>query len=164
MIIEYNEKYNEEIKDLLVELQEHISNIDKEGYNILTPQYREDYFDETMEEVRKYQGKIYLYQENQKIIGLIIGLINNEAECDSSFKAPKRGRISELVISKNARAKGIGTNLLEKMENYLKKVGCEDILIGVFGYNDKAISFYKKNNYHTRMIEMTKKIGEKNAE
>ena len=30
MIIEYEEKYAEEVKDLFVELQEHIVNIDKE--------------------------------------------------------------------------------------------------------------------------------------
>ena len=43
------------------------------------------------------------------------------------------------------------------MEQYLKNLGCEDILIGVFGYNKDAIEFYKKNNYNTRYIEMTKK-------
>ena len=41
MIIEYDKKYDEQIKDLLVELQEHIQNIDLEGYNILTDEFRE---------------------------------------------------------------------------------------------------------------------------
>lgn len=161
MIIEYNTIYDEDIKNLLVELQEHIANIDKLGYNILTPKYREDYFKETMDEVNKYQGKIYLYQENNKIIGLIIGLINNEEEQDSGFKVPKRGRISELIVSKNIRGKGIGTKLLNKMTEYLKHQNCQDILIGVFGYNEEAIKFYERNGYHTRMIEMTKKVEEK---
>ena len=40
MIIEYDSMYDEDIKDLLVELQKHISDIDKEGYNILTDDYR----------------------------------------------------------------------------------------------------------------------------
>ena len=43
-IIEYEEKYNEEIKKLLVELQEYIASIDKEGYNIITKEYKEAYF------------------------------------------------------------------------------------------------------------------------
>ena len=46
------------------------------------------------------------------------------------------------------------------MTEYLKNENCKDILIGVFGYNDQAIKFYEKNGYHTRMIEMTKKIEE----
>ena len=45
------------------------------------------------------------------------------------------------------------------MEEYLKTCGCQDILIEVFGYNERAIQFYEKMGYHTRMIEMTKKIA-----
>ena len=40
-IIDYSSKYDNDIKDLLVELQEHIVKIDKEKYNILTDDYRE---------------------------------------------------------------------------------------------------------------------------
>ena len=47
MIVEYDESYNENIKDLLVELQNHIVNIDKEKYNIITDQYRDLYFNKT---------------------------------------------------------------------------------------------------------------------
>ena len=53
MIIEYDKKYDEPIKDLLVELQEYIQNIDLEGYNILTDEFRELYFLKTMNERRK---------------------------------------------------------------------------------------------------------------
>ena len=48
MIIEYDSMYDEDIKDLLVELQKHISDIDKEGYNILTDDYRDLYFKKTL--------------------------------------------------------------------------------------------------------------------
>ncbi len=158
MIIEYEEKYAEEVKDLLVELQEHIVNIDKEKYNIITPQYCELYFIKTLDEVKKYEGKIFLYKENNHIVGLIIGIMNlNEEDC-YDFKAPKRGRISELVVSKNCRSKGIGKKLLNAMEGYLKAFGCQDVLIEVFGYNERAIKFYEKMGYHTRMIEVTKKL------
>jgi len=158
MIIEYETKYDEEVKDLLVELQEHIVSIDKEKYNLITSEYRETYFNKTIDEVNKYQGKIFLTKENEKITGLIIGLINNDETCEYDFKAPRRGRISELIVSKKCRVNGVGSNLLQAMEEYLKSVGCEDILIEVFGYNDLALEFYNKQCYHTRMIELTKKI------
>lgn len=158
MIIRYESKYKEEVKDLLVELQEHIVSIDKEKYNIITSEYREKYFDETIEEVNKYQGLILLAKENEKIIGMIIGLINNDETHEYDFKAPKRGRISELIVSKTSRANGTGSKLLNAMEEYLKSAGCQDILIGVFGYNDLALEFYNKQGYHIRMVEMTKKV------
>ena len=71
MIIEYNEKYKEEVKDLLIELQEYIVSIDQEKYNIITKEYRDKYFNKTIEDINKYEGKMYLYKDNNKIIGLI---------------------------------------------------------------------------------------------
>ncbi len=158
MVIEYSSQYDEEIKDLFVELQEYIASIDKEKYNIITEEYREKYFKKTIEEIKKYNGKMLLYSENQKIVGLIVGLINNEAAFEYDFKAPKRGRITELIVSKNCRGKGYGQILLNSMEKYLLNHECQDILLGVFGYNENAIKFYEKNGYHPRLIDMTKKI------
>ncbi len=158
MIIEYNPSYAEEVKDLLVELQEHIVSIDKEQYNILTPNYQEAYFQKTMEEIQEYEGKMFLYQEEEQVIGLVVGIINNEAMKTYDFEAPKRGRITELIVSQKRRSKGYGKKLLQAMEHWLKEEGCQDILLGVFGYNEKAISFYEDNGYHMRMLEMTKKL------
>ena len=156
MVLEYDEKYEDDIKDLLVELQEYIQNIDIEGYNILQKNYRKLYFEKVLNDVKNYKGKIFLYEEDNKIVGLVVGIVNNDEIETYDFKAPKRGRITELVISKNVRSKGIGTVLLKYMEDYLKSIGCKDILIGVFAYNDNAVKFYRKNGYHVRMIDMIK--------
>ena len=154
MIIDYNSKYDEQIKDLLVQLQQYIAYMDKEGYNIVGNDYREKYFTKTIEEVKKCDGKILLFKENEKIVGLIVGLINNDATEKYDFKAPKRGRITELIVDKEYRGKQIGKQLLDAMKEYLKSVGCEKILIEVFAYNESALKFYKKNGYHIRMIDM----------
>ena len=152
-IIEYNSKYDEQIKTLLVELQEYIAQIDKEGYNI-----KELYFQKTMEEINSCNGKIFLASQNEKIVGLIIGVVNNEEENSYDFKAPKRGRITELIVSQKYRTSGIGQILLNKMEEYLKNIGCKAILIECFGYNTNALKFYQKNGYFNRAIEMMKKL------
>lgn len=157
-IIEYQPKYDEDIKDLLVELQIFIASIDKEGYNIITKEFRENYFKKTMKEVKSFEGKIFLAKEKNKIIGLIIGLINNEEIKTYDFEAPKRGRITELIISKNYRSTGIGNLLINKMEDYFKSVNCKGVLINCFAYNTNAINFYHRNGYFNRTIEMMKKI------
>ncbi len=157
-IINYSNKYNEAIKDLLVELQEYIAEIDKEKYNILTNEYREKYFEKTMNEVNKYEGKIFLAIENENVMGLIVGLINNEEESTYDFKAPKRGRVTELVVANKSRSNGIGKQLLDEMEEYFKEVGCKGVLIDVFAYNENAQKFYYKNDYFNRNIEVMKKI------
>lgn len=154
MIVEYSEKYDEDIKDLLVELQQYLTDIDKEKYNIVGDNYREKYFEKTMEEIMKNNGKIYLYKENGKVVGLIVGIVNNDEIVRYDFKVPKRGRITELVVAKEYRNKCIGKKLLDSMKEYLKSIGCKKIMIAVFGYNENAIKFYEKNGYHMRMMDM----------
>ena len=154
MIVEYSYEYDESIKDLLLELQQYLSDIDKERYNIVGESFREKYFEKTMKEVKNNNGKILLYKENGQIIGLIIGIINNEETDRYDFKVPKRGRITELIVSKEHRGNNIGKKLLDSMKDYLKSIGCEKILIAVFGYNEKAIKFYNKNGFHMRMMDM----------
>ena len=156
MILEYEEKYAEEVKDLLVELQEYIVSIDKDGYNIITEDYREEYFKKTIEEVSKFNGKIFLYEESSKIVGMIAGVVNSEETDIYDYKGPKTGRVTELVVTKSVRSKGIGKKLLNHMEQYLKSIGCKDILIGVFAYNENAKKFYEKNGYGTRMLDVRK--------
>lgn len=154
MIVEYDSKYDEEIKDLLVQLQQYLADMDIEGYNIVGDGYRDKYFEKTLEEVKKCNGKILLYKDNEKIVGLIVGIINNDNTIRYAFKAPKRGRITELVVDKDYRGKGIGKELLLKMKEHLKSNGCEKMMIAVFGYNESAIKFYKENGFHIRMLDM----------
>ncbi len=154
MIIEYDSKYDEQIKDLLVELQQHLSDLDKEKYNIVGDNFREEYFEKTIEEVKKCNGKILLFKENERIVGLVVGIVNNDETISCDFRVPKRGRITELVVTKEYRDNHIGKKLLDSMKEYLKSIGCEKIMIAVFGYNEKAIKFYEKNGYHMRMMDM----------
>ena len=154
MIIDYEPKYDEQVKDLLVELQKNIVKLDKEGFNIITESYREEYFEKTIESVNNNNGKILLYEENNKIVGLVVGIVNNNEISRYDFSVPKRGRITELIVNSNYRGKNIGRKLLNSMQAYLNSVGCKNILIAVFGYNEAAIKFYEENGYHIRMLDM----------
>lgn len=158
-IIEYNEKYSENMKDLLIELQEFIVSIDDWKLNILTPEYREKYYKKTINEAFFKDGKIYLAVENGEVLGLIAGFIEKYDEFDRiDYACPKTGKISELIVSKNARKKGVGKGLLEKMELFFKQENCEYVHIDVFEPNANALSFYEKNNYVTRVRNLSKKL------
>lgn len=160
-IIEYEEKYLEDVRDLLVELEEYIVSIDKDNLDQLHPEYREKMALIDLEEVNEYNGKCYLALENNQVIGLIMGCIFPYDEFDYlDYKCPKKGEITELIVSNKVRSNGVGSALMKKMEEYFKSLGCEYILVDVFGYNENAINFYNKKGYRTRMETMIKKIGE----
>ena len=159
MIIEYDSKYDEQIKDLLVELQNYLVDIDNWHTQILKHEYRENMFKLDMEKVRKQNGKIYLYIEDNVAIGIIIGIIEEKDEIDKlTNDCAKTGSILELVVKNDIRGNGIGKLLLGKIEQFFKDVDCKRINIEVFGPNKKGLNFYEKNGYVTRDIIVSKKI------
>lgn len=158
-IIEYEEKYLENVKDLLVKLEEYIISIDKDNLDRIHPDYRNLMAIKDLNEVKENEGKCYLAVENNNVIGLIMGIIPSYDKYDYlDYKCPKRGIITELVVSKNNRSNGVGTKLIRKLEDYFKSKSCEYVLVDVFAYNDIGNNFYNKNGYHNRMYTSIKKI------
>lgn len=158
-IIEYEDKYLEDVKDLLVELEEYIISIDKDNLDHLHPDYRDKMAILDLKEVKDTKGKCYLAIENKVVLGLVMGTIPKYDKYDYlDYKCPKRGEVTELIVTKKGRSKGIGQALLDKIEEYFKKEGCEYSIIDVFAYNKNAIDFYNKKGYHTRMYIDIKKL------
>ena len=81
-IIEYEDKYLEDVKDLLVELEEYIITIDKDNLDRLHPEYRDKMAILDLEEIKNNEGKCYLAIEKEKAIGLIMGGIRSYNEYD----------------------------------------------------------------------------------
>ena len=158
-IIEYEDKYLEDVRDLLVELEEYIVSIDKDELDQLHPEYREKMAILDLEEVRDWNGKCYLAIEDDKAIGLIMGIIPGYDEFDYlDYKCPKRGEITELVVSQKIRSRGVGKELMKVMEDYFRENNCEYVLVDVFAYNENAIKFYEKSGYHSRMLVDIKEL------
>ena len=159
MIIEYEEKYLDDVRDLLVELEEYIISIDKDNLDALHPEYRKKMALVDLEELEKNEGKCYLYIENEKALALIMGCVRPYDKYDYlDYKCPRAGNITELMVSQKLRSKGIGQELINKMEEYFKNINCEYVLVDVFAYNENAFNFYSKKDYHSRMHTMIKKI------
>ena len=158
-IIEYEEKYLNDIRDLLLELGEYIVSIDLDNLEQISPLYYEKMALIDLDKVNKNNGKCYLAILESKVVGLIMGYIRDYDEEDYlDYKCPKEGIISELIVTSKVRSNGIGASLMKKMEDYFKSVDCEYVLLDVFAYNENAIKFYDKNGYHSRMHTQIKKI------
>lgn len=160
-IIEYNDKYIEDVKDLLVELQRYHISLDKDKLERLHPDFRETMADLVLEDVRNNNGKCFLALQNDKAVGLIMGYIHPYDRYDYlDYKCPVRGSITDFIISEKVRGKGLGNKLIKTMENYFKEVGCEYIMVDVFGYNEPGNEYYEKLGYRTRIMKKIKKIDD----
>ena len=159
MIVEYNEKYNEQIKELLTELQNYLIDIDDWHTQVMVPEYKEKYFELDMEKVKMQNGKIFLSIEDELVNGLIVGVVETVDEVDKlTNDCVKTGEVLELIVSKKNRGNGVGKILLNKMEDYFKNIGCIRTNIEVFGPNVSGLKFYEKNGYVVRDVIVSKKL------
>ncbi len=55
--------------------------------------------------------------------------------------------LSQLIVSKDMRSKGIGEKLINKFENISKKHKCHLIYLETSERHKEAIKFYKKHGY-----------------
>lgn len=158
-ICELSDKYNEQVKDLLVELQEYVMSIDKYNLNHLSKDYREKYFKHMYNDCKQNQGKIFVAIENDECLGIIAGYVQKYNRRDKlDYICPKKGVVSELIVKSSIRGKSVGSKLLSSIENYFKSIYCEYVQLDAFAYNSDAINFYYKLGYENRMITLFKKI------
>lgn len=159
-IREFNEKDEQELIALFFEFGTYIKYLDKNYLDLLI--VREDYgqvfYKKMINDVKNKDGKLYIAEDNGKIIGFIAGVIlevgNQEDESDC--KPHRMGRIIDLYLSEKYRGKGYGSKLIEKMESYFKEKNCYKVNIEVFGPNVKAYKFYKKHGFSERNIDLVK--------
>jgi len=58
-----------------------------------------------------------------------------------------RAHISELIVKKNFRKKGIGKQLLDHATSWCKKMGATQLILTLWDGNVDARKFYKKQGY-----------------
>lgn len=157
-IVAYQKKYENQAKTLLVQLQSYLVAIDEWHLQQMKEVYQEEYFKWIQDRVMTHQGEIFLALEEEEVVGLVAGIIEEKDKEDMLTNCcPKRGIITELVIDQHRRGNGVGKQLMNAMESYLKKCHCEWIAIDVFGPNKKALHFYENRGYQVRNIEVMKK-------
>ena len=158
-IIEYKKEYENEVKEMLTELQNHIIKIDKYKLNTITPEYKEEYFKFAYNLSYNNEGKFFIAIENNIILGFIACSVTQyEDFAKISYKCPKKGVITELFVKDLARKKGVASLLIKKVEQYLKSISCEYIELDVFASNINAYNLYKKHSFEDRVKVMFKKL------
>lgn len=157
-IIEYNEQYSETVKDLLVELQTYLASLDKRDVLVLNDNYRDGYFAYVTEEVKKHNGKIFLAQLHDEIVGLVVcKIFQGGGEAEYTTSCPKVGFISDLIVTENIRSKRIGRWLLREANDFFKANKCEYTQLEVFSPNTDAFVLYKKLGFKVNCLYMSQR-------
>ena len=158
-IVVYQEKYKNQIIKLFEDFQNYLIKLDPLKRLRRLPGYGENVIKDTLKEISEKDGIFYLAVEEDRVLGFIVGVLEKMTEEDLRSAYPVlKGRVTELYVIPESRSKGLGKALMDKMEQYFKDKDCNYIWIEVFVPNELAHSFYLKNGYHDRDIEMVKKL------
>ena len=117
----------------------------------------EEHVNEIIESINGKEGKVILALSNIEIIGLI-GIWRNE-ELDDYLSEPKEiCIITDLIVKKDLRDKGIGGMLVKEAEKYALGIGLNYIKVAVLSRNYRAKELYQKLGYRDYTTELVKKI------
>lgn len=99
-------------------------------------------------------GSLFIIQSNDKPIGYFCLVFGYSLELHG-----KDCILDEIYISEEYRHKGVGSEVMKFIEDYLKKKDIKAIHLIVFQNNIAAQKYYLKNGFGTRnAIFMTKKL------
>jgi len=86
---------------------------------------------------------LYVYEQDNKVIGLLGFRIRENIEENSRF-----GEISALVVDSNYRKQGIGKQLIDFADKLANNNNCIGTwLVSGFGREEQAHPFYKSQGY-----------------
>lgn len=158
-IDEFDLSHSSEIHHLMREFCDYLEKVD----DLKRTKYKEngaEYFTNKMiDEASKNHGKVFVAKSDGKVIGFIGGYVGKQST-DEQMEAVAAvpGIINEFFVSSKFRGKGVGSKLLESLENYLKEQECDIVRLEVFGPNKIARDFYTKQGFVERSITVMKSL------
>ncbi len=102
--------------------------------------------------------KFLLAKEDKSLVGYVIADKKEVTEKSSLMKARKWIWINDLVVKNGKKRKGIGSLLMEKIEDWAKENDIKEFELNVWTFNVNAINFYEKRGYKIFSQKMRKVI------
>lgn len=151
LITNYKQSDSEWIAKLFHELQIHENRYDTDKTTDLNQARL--YRDELLTTVKEKAGEMLVARLEDKVVGLISWYLEKEIEYELPF-----AYISDIVVTSEARGKGIGKKLMEEAIKNVKKTGTKRIHIGVMLKNEVAKRLYNELGFVDYSVEMVKRI------
>jgi ribosomal protein S18 acetylase RimI-like enzyme len=146
---------------LMEQLMDYIVSIDDLKRTRRMPEFGESYTQRTLQKVAENEGIIYVAEVNEQLVGAVVGIIPEQTKEEQLEHVPSKcGEVLELVVESGYRGKGVGTMLMNKLEEYFKENNCNMSGVLVLVPNKNAHRLYSKLGYEDRTIYMTKDFQE----
>jgi ribosomal protein S18 acetylase RimI-like enzyme len=154
-IREYISKDREQLEECYIELQDTLRAIDASFYEGKV--IAKTYVDYILFECEKTNGKVFLAEDSNSIIGFVCVWANVPTE-EVEVMPSEYAYISDIVVKENYRSQGIAQELLNRAAIYAKSQGAKELKLAVLAKNFPAIKTYLKFGFDNHMIIMRKEI------
>ena len=156
---EYRESDRAALVNLLEQLLDYQASIDNRGRLRRMPGFGESFTRRMLLKVAKKNGRIFVARVGSEVVGVVIGIVVEQSREDRLEHVPARfGETLELVVRDGFRGKGIGSNLLARMEAYFRQKKCSIMGIGLLAANGNAHRLYDRLGFEDRARYMTKEL------
>ncbi|MFC7783317.1 GNAT family N-acetyltransferase [Rossellomorea sp. GCM10028870] len=124
-------------------------------YNPTNNTLDKEYYEEL---VNSEEGKVYIIEEDNEIIAFTF-LRRNDTPNRDTVVQQSYVFMEDFGVNQNFREKGLGRLLFDKAIEFTKEVGAESLELGVWEFNDTAITFYEAMGMKTQARKMEIKIS-----
>lgn len=136
---------------------DYIATLDPQHRVIKQENYGNNYLVKNLKEIEEKDGCITVAEIDGVVVGYGIAVVSKLTTDDLMEVLPHTpGRVTELYVDDKFRGQGIGSKIMNQLEDYLRSKNCQTIHIGVFVPNVKTHELYKRLGYADRNIDMIK--------
>ncbi len=123
-----------------------------------SPQFGHDFAKALVQRLGQQKGKIYAVFQQEKIVGFIVGIIQNQTADEEVAEGPvKYGKILELFVEPNFRRRQLGLKLFRALEEFFAVQNCTELILEMHPDNMEAEKFYTALGFGTKNIIFYKK-------
>ncbi len=103
---------------------------------------------------------LFVAEEEGRAIGLIEICVMQTA--DDPLLVPRRyAKVETIVVSAAHQRKGVGRALMERAHEWACQRGLNEVMLGVWEFNQGAITFYEELGYTTAFRRMWRRLDRK---
>jgi len=106
------------------------------------PEHYSDYF--YYEILNEFPNTFIVAELGSEVVSYIMCRIEYGLSVIRRFGLARKGHIISIATMEAHRGKGIGTNLIEKAMDEMRKGGCKEVFLEVRVTNDDAVRLYRK--------------------
>jgi ribosomal protein S18 acetylase RimI-like enzyme len=116
------------------------------------------YVSRVLREARDSGGELIVAELDGRIVGYATLLTRQSSETSIDEVLYTYAYVGDLIVTKSARGRGVGAQLLQECERLARAAGERWLRITVLAANPQAIEVYKRFGFTDQLIDMEKPL------